>query len=151
MIDQLASLILAIDALLGHTDFNPHANTSASLTSLFRNMWFLCVLFGFTSNEMRDNSAMNWLKPALSHIALKTPPIILEEAPDAVTSDVEYNSAIRQEYAHTVCRLIAGPRTRTRTHISFRLFRSIELLCSNTFRYGPATSNHSPMDKSFSS
>ena len=45
---------------------------------------------------------MDWLKPALSRIAVKTPSMVIEESHDAVASDVEYNSAIRQEYANTV-------------------------------------------------
>ena len=45
---------------------------------------------------------MDWLQPALARIALKTPSIVIEESLDAMASDVEYNSIIRQEYANTV-------------------------------------------------
>ena len=71
MIEQLASLLLPIDALLSHKSFNPHLNTSEEITSYFRNMWFLCVLFHFTVPEEREKTAMDWLKPALSRIACK--------------------------------------------------------------------------------
>lgn len=102
MIEQLASLLLPIDALLGHEDFNPHEEASADIVSLFRNMWFLCTLFHFTYVDDHEETAMDWLKPALAHIAAKTPSMVLEASHDSVVSDVEYNSVIRQEYAHTV-------------------------------------------------
>lgn len=102
MIEQLASLLLPIDALIGHSDFSPQIGTSPEIVSLFRNAWFLCILFGFTTRDFTEATAMDWLKPALSRIAVKTPSMVLEESPDAVASDVEYNSVIRQEYANTV-------------------------------------------------
>ncbi|KAG6820652.1 hypothetical protein H0H93_013851 [Arthromyces matolae] len=115
MIEQLASLLLPIDALLAHRDFNPQFGASDTIVSLFRNMWFLCILFQFTTDK--DNSAMTWLKPALSHVAVKTPSMVLEEPHDTVASDVEYNSVIRQEYANTI---IAKHRTSLTKHISLR-------------------------------
>lgn len=102
MVEQLASLLLPIDALLSHDDFNPHKDSSPEIVSLFRNTWFLCVLFGFTRADTSEATAMNWLRPALSRIATKTPSMVVEESHDAVASDVEYNSVIRQEYANTV-------------------------------------------------
>ncbi|KAF5380919.1 hypothetical protein D9615_004166 [Tricholomella constricta] len=117
MIEQLASLLLPIDALLGHHDFNPHQDASSGVVSLFRNMWFLCILFHFTCNKDKEETAMDWLKPALSHIAAKTPSMVLEESHDSVASDVEYNSVIRQEYAHTV---ISKHRTSLTKYISLR-------------------------------
>lgn len=104
MIEQLASLLLPIDALLAHSDFNPQNNASPELVTLFRNMWFLCILFHFTYGEDKDETAMDWQKPALARIAVKTPFIVLEEAHDSLASDLEYNAVIRQEYAHTVRR-----------------------------------------------
>lgn len=101
MIEQLSSLLLPIDALLAHEDFNPHLDASSAIVSLFRNMWFLCVLFHFTCVSDKEETAMDWLKPALSHIAAKTPSMVLEDSHDSVVSEVEYNSVIRQEYAHT--------------------------------------------------
>jgi phosphatidylinositol 4-kinase len=102
MVEQLASLLLPIDALLAHEDFNPHVSTSTGIVPLFRNMWFLCVLFHFTWSEDKGESAMGWRKPALARIASKTPSMVLEEAHDGVASEVEYNSVLRQEYANTV-------------------------------------------------
>ena len=102
MIEQLASLLLPIDALLAHKNYNPHLETSPVVVALFRNMWFLCILFHFTSDEDKDVNAMGWKRPAMARIAAKTPAMVVEESQDAVASDVEYNSVIRQEYAHTV-------------------------------------------------
>lgn len=101
MIEQLASLLLPIDALLAHKDCMPHISSSSVVVALFRNMWFLCVLFHFT-DEDKESHAMGWKRPAMARIAAKTPAMVLEESQDAVASDVEYNSVIRQEYAHTV-------------------------------------------------
>ncbi|EDR14914.1 uncharacterized protein LACBIDRAFT_187897 [Laccaria bicolor S238N-H82] len=102
MVEQLASLLLPIDALLHHEDFDPHQEPSSEIVTLFRNMWFLCVLFHFTNANEGDTTAMDWLKPTMSRIAVKTPSMVMEESHDAIASDVEYNSVIRQEYAHTV-------------------------------------------------
>ncbi|EIN07209.1 hypothetical protein PUNSTDRAFT_71064 [Punctularia strigosozonata HHB-11173 SS5] len=101
MIEQLASLLLPIEALLSHDDFNPHLDAAPALVSLFRNMWFLCILFRFTSPDEMEHLAMEWLKPALVRIAEKTPPIVLENARDSLAGDIEYNAVIRQEYANT--------------------------------------------------
>jgi phosphatidylinositol 4-kinase A len=102
MVEQLASLLLPIDALLAHQHFNPHIDASAGVVSMFRNMWFLCLLFHFTSVGDKEETALDWLKPALARIAVKSPSIVLEESHDSIASEVEYNSVIRQEYAHTV-------------------------------------------------
>jgi phosphatidylinositol 4-kinase len=102
MIEQLASLLLPIDALLSHADFKPREESSPEIVTLFRSLWFLCILFGFTTANADEPSAMDWLKPALARIAVNTPPMVVEESHDAVASDVEYNSVIRQEYATTV-------------------------------------------------
>lgn len=102
MIEQLASLLLPIDSLLSHGDYNPQLEPTPEIVALFRNLWFLCILFHFTNDDDRDGTAMDWLKPALARIAIKTPSTVVEESHDAVASDVEYNSVIRQEYAHTV-------------------------------------------------
>ncbi|TFK94778.1 atypical/PIKK/PI4K protein kinase [Polyporus arcularius HHB13444] len=117
MSEQLASLLLPIDALLSHEDFDIGPDVSYNLVTLFRNMWFLCVLFGFTAPADRTHTAMEWRQPALARIAARTPPIVLEEAHDTIVSDLEYNTVIRQEYAETV---IAKPRALLTKHIPLR-------------------------------
>lgn len=107
MIEQLASLLLPIEALLNHEDFDPQSKASSELTGLFRNMWFLCSLFHFAMFEEKDQIAMSWVKQVLGKIASKTPAIVVEEAMDLV-GELEYNTIIRREYAYTV-----GPFGRT--------------------------------------
>ncbi|KAM5531731.1 hypothetical protein V8D89_014580 [Ganoderma adspersum] len=117
MSEQLASLLLPIDALLSHEDFEIGPDVSYNVVTLFRNMWFLCVLFGFTAPAERTQTAMEWRPPALARIAARTPPIVLEEAHDTIMSDLEYNTVIRQEYVETV---INRPRGLLTKHIPLR-------------------------------
>lgn len=117
MSEQLASLLLPIDALLSHEDFDIGPDVSYNVVTLFRNMWFLCVLFGFTVPPERGHTAMDWRQPALARIAARTPPIVLEEAHDTIVSDLEYNTVIRQEYVETV---ISRHRTLLTKHIPLR-------------------------------
>lgn len=101
MIEQLASLLLPIEALLSHEDFNPQSKFSSQLVGLFRNMWFMCSLFHFAMFEEKDQIAMNWVRQVLSKIASRTPAIVVEEAND-LGGELEYNTIIRRDYAHTV-------------------------------------------------
>ncbi|KAF9265698.1 hypothetical protein L218DRAFT_986377 [Marasmius fiardii PR-910] len=116
MTEQLAGLLLPVDALLSHKDFNPQVDTRATLVSLFRSMWFLCTLFHFTVDEKEAN-AMEWLRPALARIAVKTPATVSEASHESVTSDVEYNAVIKQDYADTV---IQKHRSALTKYISLR-------------------------------
>ena len=98
---QLATLLLPIDALTTRADFSSLHKQDAELVALFRNMWFLCVLFRFTSDDGSE-SGDRWQGAALSRIATRTPPLVEEEAHDYATSDLEYNTVFRQDYAHGV-------------------------------------------------
>ncbi|KAM6500354.1 hypothetical protein JOM56_003368 [Amanita muscaria] len=102
MVEQLGSLLLPIDALLAHSDFQPQINATVEVTNLFRSMWSLCVLFSFTNMDEKQDHAMEWLRPALGRIACKTPTMVVEESHEVVASDVEFNSVIRQEYTISV-------------------------------------------------
>ncbi|KAG8880085.1 phosphatidylinositol-4- kinase [Tulasnella sp. 332] len=98
LLDELGALVLPIDALISQPGFKVPSNCSAELVTLFRNFWFICVLFRFTTD---DHPAMNdWQRAALTRIASKTPPIVQESAADYVTSDLEYNPVLRQDYMH---------------------------------------------------
>lgn len=146
MIEQLASLLLPIDAVLAHEDFNPQIKASSEIVALFRNTWFLCVLFDFTQMDDRESTAMDWLRPALTRIALKTPATVVEESLDAVASDVEYNSVIRQEYAHTVYSLLFILML-SATHDTFRLSPNIAASSTSTSHCAPAKFDTFPMAK----
>ncbi|KAH9852668.1 atypical/PIKK/PI4K protein kinase [Lenzites betulinus] len=117
MSEQLASLLLPIDALLSHSDFEIGPDVSYNVVTLFRNMWFLCVVFGFTSPPEHGHTPMDWRQPALARIAAHTPPIVLEEAHDTIVSDLEYNTVIRQEYVETV---ISRHRALLTKHVPLR-------------------------------
>ena len=99
---ELCSLLLPIDALLDHTDFHPGHSPSSLLTTRFRNMWFICVLFNFTPSPQRASCMTDWHIGALSHIAEKTPPVVLEEAYDFITTDLEFNPVLREDYLEKV-------------------------------------------------
>jgi len=101
MIKQLASLLLPIEALLSHEDFDPQSKASSELVDLFRNMWFLCSLFHFAMFEEKDQIAMNWVRQVLGKIASKTPAIVVGETMYLV-AELEYNTVIRREYAQMV-------------------------------------------------
>ncbi|GBE82149.1 Phosphatidylinositol 4-kinase stt4 [Sparassis crispa] len=118
MIEQLGSLLLPIDALLSHSDMKLDPDTRSNIVTLFRNMWFLCVLFQFTAPGNKEQIAMDWQQPALARIAVKTPAIVLEEAHDTIVSDLEYNTVIRQEYVETV---VAKHRALLTKHIPQRI------------------------------
>ena len=108
--EQLVSLLLPIDALLGHVDLNPRSGSSSELVTLFRNMWFLCTLFQFTVADEKDGSATEWRRPALSRIAVKTPALVSEKPHDLLVSVIEFNSTIRLEYAHSVSSFVGPSR-----------------------------------------
>ncbi|ORX46095.1 hypothetical protein DM01DRAFT_1339741 [Hesseltinella vesiculosa] len=91
LISKLSMLRPALQALLAHADFEPHLNCSAELVSLFRNMWFLSVVFGFVTESMWTRE---W-QQSLTVIAKKTPILVIETATNYLESDLEYNSVLR--------------------------------------------------------
>ncbi|KAI8067784.1 hypothetical protein BC940DRAFT_340507 [Gongronella butleri] len=91
LISKLGMLRPALQALLSHRDFNPHVNSTDELVSLFRNMWFLSVVFGFVTESM-------WIREwqaSLTVIAKKTPILVIDTATNYLESDLEYNSVLR--------------------------------------------------------
>lgn len=100
LVDQLAALLLPIDALLLHQDYQPPKDPK--IVTYFRNMWFLCILFDFHVSLDQPFAVNVWRRAALNRIATKTPSIVVEEAQDYVLNDLEYNSIIRQNFAQLV-------------------------------------------------
>ncbi|PWY97959.1 hypothetical protein BCV70DRAFT_202448 [Testicularia cyperi] len=110
---DLATLLPAISAVLEHRDINPQLEPTTEMVSLFRNMWFLSVLFGFASpNNIRQNVNASAAAPAsaaaaqaeivaksLSLISLKTPILVPETAHNYLESDLEYNSVLKREFS----------------------------------------------------
>ena len=148
MIEQLAALLLPIDALLFQTNFYPHVNPSTEITDLFRNMWFLCVLFHFTDREGRENTVMEWQVAALARIASKTPKIVLEDIHDAV-SELEYNTVIRHDYVHSASIFASNVYFNMYLLICFvcRLCLNIVHFLFDTYQFGRARSVLCHQDK----
>lgn len=90
-------MLLPIAAILEHRDFNPDFRRRPEL---IHNMWILSVLFRFTSPSEEPHRSAS--REALIKIALKTPVLIKEEEMEYVTSTIEYNSVIRQDYIQNV-------------------------------------------------
>lgn len=102
MMEELCSLLLPLDALLSHEDFQPHLNPTPLLTTRYRNLWLLCVLFEFTNASKRPDCMSEWHVQALMRIAEKTPPIVLEDTHGFVSAELEYNPILRQDYLQEV-------------------------------------------------
>ena len=100
MIEQLAFLLLPIEALLNHQDFNLRSKPSSGLVGLFRGMWFLCSLFHFSMFEGKNQIAMDWVRQMLGNISSKTPAIAVEVM--NLAKELEYSTVIRRGYAYTV-------------------------------------------------
>ena len=84
-------MLPVLKALLSHDDFKAHIDASEELVSLFRNLWFHCVLYGFVS----EKAWMREWKDSLVVIAQKTPPLV-QEATNYLESDLELNSVLRR-------------------------------------------------------
>jgi phosphatidylinositol 4-kinase len=103
MMEELCSLLLPLDALLSHEDFHPQLSPTPLLTTRYRNLWLLCVLFGFTNASKRPDCMTEWHVQALMRIAEKTPPIVLEDTYGFVSAELEYNPILRQDYLQEAC------------------------------------------------
>ncbi|CAG8523919.1 21705_t:CDS:10, partial [Racocetra persica] len=90
LIGEIGILLPVLKTLLSHNDFKVHVNASKELVSLFRDMWFHCVLYGFVSEE----SWMREWRDCLIMIAQKTPPLVQESATNYLEKDLEYNSVL---------------------------------------------------------
>ncbi|KAK4686496.1 phosphatidylinositol 4-kinase A, partial [Tremellales sp. Uapishka_1] len=97
----LAALLIPISELLLHSNYHPHHAASSELVAHFRNLWFLCVVFGLSGSAGRKRLSDHELN-ALSNIAVKTPALVLESANDYVASDLEYNSILRKDFAASI-------------------------------------------------
>ena len=101
----LAALLIPISTLLSHSSYHPDRSASPELVAHFRNLWFLCVVFGLSGQSGRKRISDHEAN-ALSIVAEKTPALVLESATDYVASDLEYNCILRKDFAASV-----GPAT----------------------------------------
>ncbi|PWN24131.1 hypothetical protein BCV69DRAFT_280033 [Microstroma glucosiphilum] len=90
---DLAGLLPAIAAVLSHNDINPQLNPTLEEVSLFRNMWFLSVIFGFA-----DAAPESSIADSLATISMKTPTLVPETAVNYLESDLQYNSVLRADF-----------------------------------------------------
>jgi phosphatidylinositol 4-kinase len=95
----LAALLVPISTLLAHTSYHPDRAPSSDLVVHFRNLWFLCIVFGLcgTGHNMHEHEVN-----ALQTIAEKTPALVMEGANDFVASELEYSSVLRKDFAYQV-------------------------------------------------
>nr|XP_018260847.1 phosphatidylinositol 4-kinase [Kwoniella dejecticola CBS 10117]OBR83005.1 phosphatidylinositol 4-kinase [Kwoniella dejecticola CBS 10117] len=94
----LAALLIPIATLLSHPSYHPDRGASPEIVAHFRNLWFLCVVFGLSGpaglKRLSDHETN-----ALRTIAEKTPALVLENSNDFVASDLAYNSILRKDFA----------------------------------------------------
>jgi phosphatidylinositol 4-kinase len=112
MLAELVALTLPIDALVAHSNFHPDSDAGIEVTALFRNMWFICGLFRLSSDDKAD-MINEWQYAAMTRIAAKTPPVVLEEAQDYLTNAIEYNPIFRNDYLQIVSSVSAPGRCQT--------------------------------------
>lgn len=99
MTQQLAALLLPLDAVLQHQECQPALKPSPNLVILFRNAWFTLTVLGLThANSPYISDAT---RQALNNVALKTPALVLELEKD-YASGLEYNSVFRRDFASQV-------------------------------------------------
>lgn len=103
LVNHLGVLIPAIGNLLqSKSSYNPHQTTSAKMSELFRNFWYICVLFGFlsspsSSRNTSGNSATppDWMIASLRQIATKSPTLTHLTPIDYVTTQLDYNPILK--------------------------------------------------------
>ncbi|KAK6909388.1 hypothetical protein I203_103405 [Kwoniella mangroviensis CBS 8507] len=97
----LAALLIPIATLLSHKSYHPDRSATPELIAHFRNLWFLCVVFGLSGPEGQKRLSEHETN-ALRTIAVKTPALVLESSNDFVASDLAYNSILRKDYAASI-------------------------------------------------
>ncbi|WVR07656.1 hypothetical protein IAU60_004698 [Kwoniella sp. DSM 27419] len=97
----LAALLIPISALLSHPSYHPDRSASPALVAHFRNLWFLCVVFGLSGSSGQKRLSEHEAN-ALAIIAEKTPALVLESSNDFVASELAYNSILRKDFAASV-------------------------------------------------
>lgn len=97
----LAARFIPISEILRHETYHPDKAPSPELVGLFRNFWFLAVVFGISGQAGKQRMSEHEAQ-ALEMIAEKTPALVIESANDYVESDLEYNSVLRKDFAASV-------------------------------------------------
>ncbi|GAA96782.1 uncharacterized protein L969DRAFT_97129 [Mixia osmundae IAM 14324] len=93
--NQLMALLPVLEAVVGLPSFDHEETDDAELTSKFRNMWYLCILFGFLSPSSRIQV---WQKLSLHRIAAKTPCLARHAGSKFIEEELEYNVILRKDF-----------------------------------------------------
>ncbi|CAO1625236.1 unnamed protein product [Sympodiomycopsis kandeliae] len=91
---DLVGLLPVIAAVVSHPDLHPEVEPSLETVSLFRNLWFLSVIFGLINKDTSPASAT-----ALQVISVKTPTLVPESAHNYLETDLQYNSILKREHS----------------------------------------------------
>ncbi|PLW12578.1 hypothetical protein PCASD_16853 [Puccinia coronata f. sp. avenae] len=103
LINHLGVLVPMIANLL-HPDssYNPRKTSSLKLSELFRNFWYVCVLFGFLSSpnpswQSTGNAPIppDWLIESLRQIASKSPTLTHLTSMNYLTTELDYNPILK--------------------------------------------------------
>ncbi|EFP83486.2 phosphatidylinositol-4- kinase [Puccinia graminis f. sp. tritici] len=103
LINHLGVLVPLIANLL-HPDgsYNPRKTSSLKLSELFRNFWYVCVLFGFLSSTSPPRTTAgnasvppDWLIESLRQIATKSPTLTHLTSINYVTTELDYNPILK--------------------------------------------------------
>ncbi|KAG0144911.1 hypothetical protein CROQUDRAFT_46568 [Cronartium quercuum f. sp. fusiforme G11] len=103
LVNHLGVLILAIGNLLQTTStYDPRQTTSSKISELFRNFWYICVLFGFLSSPPASRATSetpsvfpDWLSSSLRKIATKSPTLTHRTPIDYLTTQLDYNPILK--------------------------------------------------------
>ncbi|KAI9022175.1 hypothetical protein CLU79DRAFT_815895 [Phycomyces nitens] len=88
---SLGRLLPVLATLLNHKDFHSPLMATEEVILLFRNFWFLCVIFGFVVNRTWTRK---W-NESLHIIAFKTPILAIQSTTEQLESDIAFNSVLR--------------------------------------------------------
>lgn len=90
--DSLLELIPIVDTFLSKANFDSRADLHPSLVSLFRSMWYICLLSGFLSTPSR---IADWQRAALVRIASHTPGLLRGTGNDFVETELEFSTILK--------------------------------------------------------
>ncbi|KAI7952678.1 hypothetical protein MJO29_008309 [Puccinia striiformis f. sp. tritici] len=103
LINHLGVLVPVIaNVLQVDSSFNPRKTSSSKLSELFRNFWYVCVLFGFlsSSSHSRPTSGSasvppDWLIESLRQIATRSPTLTHLTSINYLTTELDYNPILK--------------------------------------------------------
>ncbi|MBW0462794.1 hypothetical protein O181_002509 [Austropuccinia psidii MF-1] len=100
LVNYLGALIQAIGILLQpDSSYDPRQTSSQQLSELFRNFWYVCVVFGFLSPNSRaivsSSITPDWLIDSLRQIATKSPTLTHLTSIDYLTAQLDYNPILK--------------------------------------------------------